>query len=113
MNTRAQTSAGQQRRRELSKTAKSYHPAPMPVKPVKPVKCCRQIFPGCRDRAPACPPAAEPRRAPADGTALGLLVLTLSARAGELPSEYARQGWGLAQRWLSELVDARLSGGAA
>jgi hypothetical protein len=105
MNVRAQTSAGGQRRRELSKTARSYRP------PALSVNTHRQLFPGRRDRSLPHPPAGNPERLSADGAALGLLVLLLQRRG--LPAIVRRHGWGLVERWLRQLVDARLTGGIA
>ena len=68
----------------------------------------RKIFPGRCDRRAAVPPASAPRPTrPGDSTALGLLVLLLSARSHELPAQEARRGWRLAQDWLAAFVAAR------
>ena len=79
-----------------------YQPPRPPVKP--------QLLPGRRDRAPAQPPMPAPRPSTSrDGTAFGLLVLMLSARARELPAPDARRGWALAECWLGKIVNARLA----
>jgi len=50
---------------------------------------------------------------PGTRESLGLLVLFLSARTPDLRASETCRGWPLAERWLSEIVEARLAGGTA
>jgi len=70
----------------------------------------QKIYPGRKDRALPRPPAGASRNGSTTATSLGLLVLLLSARANELPAQQVRQGWRLAETWLSQVVAARLRG---
>jgi len=68
----------------------------------------RKIFPG-RDRRlpqmPTRPPTPARRQAAPDGVPLGLLVLGL--QGCRLPPPQRQRAWGLVDKWLRQLVEAK------
>jgi len=74
----------------------------------------RKLPPGRRDRTLPRPPTPAPQQvASSDRTALGLLLLLLTAREGELAPSQQSRGWRLAQRWIRQYVEAKHEGEAA
>ncbi|MFA6242039.1 MAG: hypothetical protein WC655_13985 [Candidatus Hydrogenedentales bacterium] len=92
----AQTTSGQLVAGKLTRQRVGYHARRAPSSK----NHDQRTFLGCNS-APAVHPAGG------DSTALGLLCLTLAARAGELSARQTRRGWALAEMFLRQFVETK------